>query len=62
MFNKVGDFLQPRTNKNETRAERRENARKAYKLAKKMRRDLEKDPALAEKLRQGATTIKKPIE
>ena len=62
MFNKVGDYLQPKTNKNETRAERRENARKAYKLAKKMRKDLAKDPALAEKLRQGTTTIKQPIK
>ena len=35
MFNKVGDFLQPKTNKNETRAERRENARKAYKPCQK---------------------------
>jgi len=61
MFNRVGDFLQPRTSKNET-AERRAYARKAYKLAKRMRKDLEKDPELAEKLRQGATTIKKPIE
>ena len=62
MFNRVGDFLQPRTSKNETRAERRAYARKAYKLAKRMRKDLEKDPELVEKLRQGATTIKKPIE
>ena len=62
MFNKVGDFLQPKTNKNETRAERRENVPRLINLPKKCERDLEKDPALAEKLRQGATTIKEPIK
>ena len=45
MFNKVSDFLQPKEGK-ETRAERRENARKAYRLAKKMRKDLERNPEL----------------
>lgn len=39
-FNKVGDFLSPKEHAGDTRAERRAHARKAYKLAKKMRRDL----------------------
>jgi hypothetical protein len=39
-FNKVGDFLSPKEHAKDTRAERRKHARAAYKLAKKMRRDL----------------------
>tara|TARA_B100000989_G_scaffold290586_1_gene263935 strand:- start:1937 stop:2122 length:186 start_codon:yes stop_codon:yes gene_type:complete len=60
MFNKVSDFLQPKEGK-ETRAERRENARKAYRLAKKMRKDLERNPELKEKIRAGRASVEKPI-
>ena len=52
MFNKVGDFLQSRS----------ENARKAYKLAKKMRKELEKDPELAKAVREGNKELKQPIK
>jgi hypothetical protein len=62
MFNKVGDFMQSKAENNESRAVRRENARKAYKMAKRMRKDLENDPEFAAKIRSGAETIKKPIE
>jgi|TARA_B110000285_G_C14926917_1_gene515451 hypothetical protein len=62
MFNKVGDFLQSRSENNESRAERRENARKAYKLAKKMRKELEKDPELAKAVREGNKELKQPIK
>ena len=58
MFNKVGDFLQPKNKQKRNKSRTQRECSKAYKLAQKMRRDLEKDPALAEKLRQGATTIK----
>jgi hypothetical protein len=34
------DFMSPKENATDTRAERRKNARKAYKLAKKMEKDL----------------------
>ena len=60
MFNKVSDFLQPKEGK-ETRAERRENARQAYRLAKKMRKDLERNPELKEKIRAGRASVEKPI-
>ena len=60
MFNKVSDFLQPKEGK-ETRAERSENARKAYRLAKKMRKDLERNPELKEKIRAGRASVEKPI-
>ena len=60
MFNKVSDFLQPKEGK-ETRAERRENARKAYRLAKKMRKNLERNPELKEKIRAGRASVEKPI-
>ena len=60
MFNKVSDFLQPKEGK-ETRAERRETARKAYRLAKKMRKDLERNPELKEKIRAGRASVEKPI-
>ena len=60
MFNKVSVFLQPKEGK-ETRAERRENARKAYRLAKKMRKDLERNPELKEKIRAGRASVEKPI-
>ena len=62
MFNKVGDFLQSRSENNESRAERRENARKAYKLEKKMRKELEKDPELAKAVREGNKELKQPIK
>jgi len=62
MFNKVGDFLQSRNENNEPRAQRRENARKAYKLAKKMRKELEKDPELAKAIRDGNQELKTPIK
>jgi hypothetical protein len=45
-FSKVGDFMSPKESGSDTRAQRREHARKAYKLAKKMRRDLLKQAEL----------------
>ena len=34
-FSKIGDFMTPKQSQNETRAERRQLARAAYKIAKK---------------------------
>lgn len=45
-FNKVGDFMSPKENATDNRAKRREHAKKAYKLAKKMRKDLLKQAEL----------------
>lgn len=39
-FSSMRDFMSPKENAGDTRAERRKHARKAYKLAKKMEKDL----------------------
>tara|TARA_B110000305_G_scaffold229317_1_gene280173 strand:- start:736 stop:912 length:177 start_codon:yes stop_codon:yes gene_type:complete len=39
-FSSMRDFMSPKEGATDTRADRRSNARKAYKLAKKMEKDL----------------------
>lgn len=41
-FSSMRDFMTPKQDANDTRAKRRAHARKAYKLAKKMEKDLKK--------------------
>lgn len=41
-FSSMRDFMTPKQNATDTRAVRRAHARKAYKLAKKMEKDLAK--------------------
>ena len=42
-FSSMRDFMTPKQNATDTRAVRRAHARKAYKLAKKMEKDLKKE-------------------
>jgi hypothetical protein len=44
-FSSMRDFMTPKENATDTRAERRAHARKAYKLAKKMEKDLARQVA-----------------
>ena len=61
-FYRVGDFLLPKQEGADTRPGRRNIARQSYRLAKKMKRDLENNPELAEKIRKGEEEIKKPVK